>query len=129
MPPAPPGGPLAEKPTLLNQLPITAFVFTAIFAGGGAVSYELGGKAVNELKVPADHTTPLRTHSLVVQARAGQVVSYVLFPVTGITTLVSTINTIRAVRKIAKLATMLPQVGLSAVPLPGGTAVGVLGGF
>ena len=95
----------------------------------------LGGAcvAIDERLTPGDavtlsFTAPSLWDPLVLRARVGQVVSDVLFPVTGLTTLWGTISTIRAVMKISKLAKM-PAVGLQAGPLPGGMAFGVHGGF
>ncbi len=105
-------------------------MLTAISAAGGAVSYLLGGSAINDLKVPADHTTPSQTHDLVIRARVGQVTSYVLFPVTGLTTLWSTISTVKGVIKVAKfLKTQIPPVAPAAGALPGGMVAGFRGSF
>ena len=125
---AEPQVPGLEKPSLLKELPIAGYVLTALSAAGGAVLYWFGGNAQNELKDPSQHTTPDATHSLVVRARVGQVTSYVLFPVTGVTTLWSTISTIRGVLKIAKLAKP-PAVTVGAVPVPSGVVGGFAGRF
>ena len=122
-----PAGPL-EKPSLLKELPIASYIITPIVAGGGAALSVFGTNAANDLKDPSKHTTPGETHSLVVQARVGQVVSYVLFPITGLTTLWGTVGTIRAVMKISKLAKP-PPVTAFAAPLPGGVALGAGGTF
>jgi hypothetical protein len=123
-------GPLAEKPSLIKELPIASYVFTVIFAGGGAALYQLlGVNAINDLKNPAKHTTPDATHTLVIEARVGQVSAAVLFPVMGITAVVGTFKTISAVRKIAKMMPSLPPVGVSVGPVQGGMAFGLRGGF
>jgi hypothetical protein len=123
-----PAGLGIEKPSLLKELPITAYCLTAVSAALGAALYVFGGNAKNELAIPADHTTPSATHSLVVRARVGQVMSDVFFPVTGLAAAWGTVSTILAVRKVSKFITV-PTVGLSAAPLPGGMAIGMEGRF
>jgi hypothetical protein len=108
----PPGptGPVADKPpeklSLIKELPIASYVLTGVSAIVGAVVNVFGGNAANDLKDPSKHTTPDQTHSLVVRAR----------------------STVRVVLKISS-AVKLPPVGVSAVPLPGGMAIGVGGRF
>ncbi len=97
-------------------------------AGGALVTVLLGGNAINDLKDPSKHTTPDATHNLVVKARVSQVVSGALFGVTGIFTLYGTVKTVRTVMKLSSMV-QLPQVGVTAVPLPGGAALGVGGTF
>lgn len=128
--PGVPGMPGAEgeKPSLAKELPIASYIITPIVAGGGAVLNVFGAHAADDLKDPSKHTTPDQTHSLVVKARVGQVMSYVLFPVTGLTTLWGTISTIRAVMKINKLAKP-PAAVVGVAPLPGGMAASVVGRF
>jgi hypothetical protein len=126
-PPSPPA-PLAEKPSLIKELPIAAYVTTGVTAIVGAIVNVFGGNAASELKIPADHTTPGQTHTLVVHARIGEVVSGVFFGFTGASALWGTISTIRAVKKISSFVT-LPPVGVTAAPLPGGVALGLGGRF
>jgi hypothetical protein len=124
-----PGQPPAETPSLVSQLPIATYILTPVFAAGGALIFKLlGGQAIEDLKDPAKHTTPDQTHSLVVKARAGQIVGGVLFGVTGITTTVGTIKTIRAVMKMSKLI-KVPDVDVGAAPVTGGLVVGAQGRF
>lgn len=131
-PPADAGGKVpagtAEKPSLLKELPIAAYVTTSVSAIVGAILNVFGGNAAKDLQDPAKHTTPDQTHSLVVRARVGQVVSGVMFGVTGASTVWGTISTVRAVMKI-KAMVKVPPVGVTAAPLPGGFVAGVGGRF
>ena len=120
--------PLLEKPSLLKELPIAAYCLTGVTAIVGAIVNVFGGNAIKELKDPSKHTTPDQTHSLVVRARVGQVVSGVFFGFTGASAAWGTFSTIRAVKKISSFI-KLPPVGVSAGLMPGGAGVGVQGEF
>jgi hypothetical protein len=131
-------GPVQEKPSLVKELPIASYIITPITAGAGAAMTVFGNNAVKDLKDPSKHTTPSATHTLVVKARVGQVMSYVMFPVTGITTLWGTISTIRGVMKVSKMVndmkdkvppTTAPTATVSVCPLPGGMGTFVQGSF
>jgi len=129
-PPGPaPDQPAVQPPSLIKELPIASFVLAPLSAVGGAlVNVLLGGNAINDLKDPSKHTTPDATHDLVVKARVGQVVSGVLFGVTGIFTLYGTIKTVKTVLKFKDMV-KVPPVALTVVPLPDGAAVGFSGKF
>jgi hypothetical protein len=118
-----------EKPSLVKELPIATFVTAPVAGiGSGLVFKFVGGDAINDLKDPSKHLTPDQTHSLVVRARVGQAVSGVLFGITGLTTAWAAFGTVRTILKLQKFA-KLPQVGVSAVPLPGGLAALAGGSF
>lgn len=121
-------GPPTDKPSLLKELPIAAYCVTAAAAAGGGALYAFGQGAVDQLKIPADHTTPSATHSLVVRARVGQVFSAVLFPITGLAAVWGTVSTVRAVMKVSKAVKAAP-IGVSVGPVQGGLALGVDGRF
>lgn len=127
-----PVGPVADKPSLIKELPWAAYATVGVSSIVGAVLNVFGANAANELKDPSQHTTPDQTHSLVVKARVGEVISGVMFVFTGASTVWGTISTVRAVMKIsAAVKQQLPPVpvGVSVAPLPGGVAMGIGGRF
>lgn len=121
-------GPLAEKPSLIKELPIASYI-TAPLSGlaGGLIFKLLGGQAIDDLKDPTKHKTPDETHKLVVKARAGQAVGAVMFAFTGLSTAWGTFKTVRTLMKFSKMAKDPQKIGLTAGILPGGVAFGLKG--